>query len=398
MRKTNLFYLEGNDSKFLTFSNYGEYLTGICLSTNHKIYPSSFLCLNLLFDEDEKSIRKFKEFLTCYYENKLAWLRDEMDNNDKKQEDLNNNGNLLNYLLEAICIFFGNNEIDIEYFGDIVEHDYNGSYSDSICIVDFNRIKPFNIEFTEEYNIPNNEPLENSHLHNWDEFEDNQIISSLIPVYDNKNDESYNVENFINFIYDSNNDIRLMTEIKFNCVIPLFDVINVSIEENTNNIDETNEDIHKYLKIPYGIWLTDNPIVLHKDNDNISQSWSLVVSSKFSPYPMGVKIEDTIIKDIEKYTYAELLAKNSELLNLYNNLLVKYDKLYSDIYGINGIKTKLSNIEQLYPSNIHEIYDNINNLIMDSENRVDNIIKEFKTKFDSFENYFKWKSINTNNE
>jgi hypothetical protein len=189
-----------------------------------------------------------------------------------------------------------------------------------------------------------------------------------------------------------------MTEIKFNCVIPLFDVINVSIEENTNNIDEINEDIHKYLKIPYGIWLTDNPIVLHKDNDNISQSWSLVVSSKFSPYPMGVKIEDTIIKDIEKYTYAELLAKNSELLNLYNNLLVKYDKLYSDIYGINGIKTKLSNIEQLYPSNIHEIYDNINNLIMDSENRVDNIIKEFKTKFDSFENYFKWKSINTNNE
>ena len=44
-RKTNLFYNEGPDSKFLTFSNYTESLTGNFLSTDTKLYPSMFLCL-----------------------------------------------------------------------------------------------------------------------------------------------------------------------------------------------------------------------------------------------------------------------------------------------------------------------------------------------------------------
>ena len=35
-RRTNLFYNSGEDSKFLTFSNYTECLTGAFLSTNTK--------------------------------------------------------------------------------------------------------------------------------------------------------------------------------------------------------------------------------------------------------------------------------------------------------------------------------------------------------------------------
>ena len=71
-RKTNLFYTDGPDSKFLTFSNYTELLTGNFLSTNTKIYPSRFLCLNIQ-DLDKNGF--IKDYLIGYYENKLAFLR-----------------------------------------------------------------------------------------------------------------------------------------------------------------------------------------------------------------------------------------------------------------------------------------------------------------------------------
>ena len=47
-RKTNIFYTDGPDSKFLTFSNYTESLTGNFLSTDTKLYPSMFLVLEVI--------------------------------------------------------------------------------------------------------------------------------------------------------------------------------------------------------------------------------------------------------------------------------------------------------------------------------------------------------------
>ena len=47
-RKTNLFYKSASqDSSFLTFSNYTESLTANLMSTDNKIYPSTFLCINM---------------------------------------------------------------------------------------------------------------------------------------------------------------------------------------------------------------------------------------------------------------------------------------------------------------------------------------------------------------
>ena len=46
-RRTNLFYTKGPDSKFLTFSNYTEALTGNFLSTDTKMFPDKFLCLKI---------------------------------------------------------------------------------------------------------------------------------------------------------------------------------------------------------------------------------------------------------------------------------------------------------------------------------------------------------------
>lgn len=400
MRKTNLFYLNENNSNFLTFSNYGEYLTGVCLSTNHKIFPSSFICLDLPFNLNN-TLEDFKKFLMCYYENKLACLRDEYDEMDNKPEDLNLNQKLLKYLLEAICIFFKDNTAsNIKYYGDIVEHDYNGTYNDSICIVDLNKAKTFSIINNKE--IYSYQSDNNNILHNWTSEELGEYSNYCHPIYDNN--QKYDFENFIEFDNELiNNEIN---EISFNCIIVLFDVINISIEENTNHINESILDNHKYLNIPYGIWFASensenhklNNIELHKENDNISQSWSLVVSSKFTPYPLGLKINDSeIIVNTEKYTYAELLSKNAEILEKYNNLNGNYQLLLTKY---NELSNKINNIEQLYPNldNKYELTDRIELIIQENQKMIDQKINQLTSQFNDLLNQFKWKAINTSNE
>ena len=194
-RKTNLFYLEGQDSKFITFGNYTESLTGNFLSTDTKLYPSRFLCLKIsetgddapagLSDEAKKHLIKY---LTAYYESKMTILRDKI---------LTTNSNIehkilpLNYLLEALFkikelnkdgivisdvpilsyilvkdladlsdAFFSdyanekiycayNNVVSIEYISNITEQDYNGTFTDTICNVDlnnFNNVKYITID------------------------------------------------------------------------------------------------------------------------------------------------------------------------------------------------------------------------------------------------------------
>lgn len=97
-RKTNLFYTEGPDSKFLTFSNYTEVLTGSYLSVNSKLFPDNFLCLSIT-NLNSKTKPLFIKYLVDYYENKLAVLRDFNIMND---ETIEYDIYPLAYLFEAI--------------------------------------------------------------------------------------------------------------------------------------------------------------------------------------------------------------------------------------------------------------------------------------------------------
>lgn len=263
-RKTNLFYKSASqDSSFLTFSNYTESLTANLMSTDNKIYPSTFLCISMpklnsrdfaiesynkwkttildtknvsytlktnVFEnyviQDSTNINKIyvdslgteykagisikesqMEFLmnttlskttlityrndtkhtkiseksnnvnspysitiekvlldykddpafmtkedelstfiwnkqqlinklVTYYENKLASLRDFCVDKDMNQESV-----LLplNYLLETLQSF--DSSIKINYVGDITEQDWNGTFSDTICVVDTRSFK-----------------------------------------------------------------------------------------------------------------------------------------------------------------------------------------------------------------------------------------------------------------
>lgn len=172
-RKTNLFYTSGPDSKFLTFSNYTESLTGNFISTDHKLFPSKFLCLNI---ENLTDITKpsFIKLLSAYYENKMAVLRDDSINKDQNIEE---HALPLAYLVECLIHIefdkenqeFVWNNSDIEtilannpdkkdmfnYVGDISEEDYDGTYSDIICYIDLNAYNKASIEYIIDQNNDN---------------------------------------------------------------------------------------------------------------------------------------------------------------------------------------------------------------------------------------------------
>ena len=225
-RKTNLFYLSGNDSNFLTFSNYTEYLTSVFLNTSLKMFMSKFIALNLPFDEDQRSIENFKMFLVCYYENKLTTLRDSFSSNT--------NTSLitvkpLGYLLEAIKMFFDDIEYNdvITYIGNITEHDYNGTYADTICIIDYNNYNKASVSVDEslknrENAITINQNDDNkNHLYGWHNELDN-LDAEYIPHFDfDDEDTGYFYNSEIKEIEIINNDNE--NEMTFNCIIPLFD-------------------------------------------------------------------------------------------------------------------------------------------------------------------------------
>ncbi len=97
-RKTNLFYTTGPDSKFITFSNYTESLTGNFLSTDTKIFPSRFIALYIKgLNKNTKGA--LIKYIADYYESKLAVLRDHFDYN---KSDIEKSVPPLNYLLEAL--------------------------------------------------------------------------------------------------------------------------------------------------------------------------------------------------------------------------------------------------------------------------------------------------------
>lgn len=405
-RKTNLFYLTGNDTNFLTFSNYTDYLTSVFLNTSYKMFMSTFLAFNLPFDDNEKTIPKFKEFLMCYYENKLTILREHITTKDSISKI-----HTLNYLLEAIHKFFDGQdtvhyEDMIKYKGDIVEQDYDGTYADSICIIDFNNYYDASItydstldESTDTLLSFTEDDIDIDNLYGWGNELD--TLGTYKPIYDydiqlvdNKRTCGYYQSSPLTLIKTNKSE---SSQITFNCIIPLFDIYAIT-GNDFNNINHTeldidlssNEDPLKNFKnIPYGIWITEHPITLYKDaNTGFGQSWSLVISSKFSPFPYGVKYIGDATKDsvdkIEKYTYAQLLADQSKLYIQFQNALDKIQELQNRVNALN------KSIESIATySNIDDIREYLSKLDSIIDSKIDDQTKDIREMV----NNLKWKNI-----
>lgn len=408
-RKTNLFYITGQDSKFLTFSNYTESLTGNYLSVDTKLFPSRFLCLYMpgLTETVKQDIITY---LVRYYENKLAMLRDDCMAKGKSYES---KMYILAYLIEALCNIYINNgklcyvsdlndsekaakiaynkENLIAYVGDISEQDYNGTYTDTICNIDPTVFKAGIITTEEDTSAVDTVSNTSSEcLYGWD---DKTMMpstySDVTPLYDstdNGNLYKYNTDysyiTLVNKFLDNKSET-----LTFNIVIPLYDVVDINYKTNSVGIEdistirlkpESQSDNSLCIKdLPLGIWFKpDIPIVLKKDSETgFSQSWSLVVSSQFKPFPYSKKLPSEISNESKSNsfaTFAMVLSKQNEILEKFNELekiIRSNSKRISNLESkmnnigtqsnIDGLYTKMATYKQELDANYNEVVNNV---------------------------------------
>ena len=307
-RKTNLFYNSGPDSKFLTFSNYTEALTGNFLSTNTKLFPSTFLCLNIPSLNKENKQAFINNSLIRYYENKLANLRDRV-----KEDELFP----LSYLIETIMKFDPNTSIS--YIGNITEQDYLGSYTDTICIIDTQYLQSAIITpiDSEETDIREADYT----LYGWyDIIDDNEVYTGpsvytdLTPVFDTELPE-YQLTPKYNIEYNTLENVP--SNIVFNVVVPLFTFVNVNEGVDINNQDESILTSNYKTNVPLGIWFADDNVNLKVDK-TYGQSWSLAIGSQFKPLPTSPQVRSDVYKDPNTdafKTFAQVLVRQNELLD-----------------------------------------------------------------------------------
>lgn len=452
-RKTNLFYTTGPDSKFLTFSNYTEALTGNFLSTDTKLFPDKFLCLRIegLNDKGDNNIniskKLFIKYLVDYYENKLASLRDFCVSENNSSNIAEKKMLPLAYLLEAIvqvCQYNSNtyswkfdpeyiegfnirNFTDnerlnnlITYVGDITEQDFNGTYTDTICSINANE---YNIgaiisnqtrDTTETYSEESPETL-----HGWtkDEiiFDD---YTDDVPLFDDIVDDTmftYYFNSFINRIEISHKTELESIEniLEFNVIIPLFSITNMNYNTNTNSIIENNEiklqndqtddasgDYCDRIHVPLGIWIytddttnSDAFIQLRKDTEmDMYPSWSLLISSQFKPFPYSLN------KKIYNESQSGIMSAYptfAETLSKINTVLDKFNTINSNI---NKMNERIDLLEQrINKIGTTDGYSKLENTMLQFTIDVKNEISEFKKQMYGYIDNITWSS-NYNNK
>lgn len=327
-RKTNLFYTENDvDSKFLTFSNYTEAMTGNYLSTNIRLFPTMFLCLNIS-ELDKKTF--IKDHLVGYYENKLATLR-----------DANKDINPLGYLLD--CIKAIDDTVVVTYIGNITEQDYNGIYTDTICTI--NPIMQYTGSITVNDSSDGDSVEGDTKLRGWynnnDDYTGPSEYNDVEPMFDTANMYSISSTHKLSFSKSGANSI-----VEFNVIIPLFTVVDTRVSPAlTNyNIDDnadTGDIIGNSTKnVPLGIWFANNTISLSADNI-YGQNWSLVIGSQFKPFPTsttGIPAEIEMNNTPGAYnSFAQVLARQDSIIKFFTEQIQELKKQINEMKQLNTL-------------------------------------------------------------
>jgi len=448
-RKTNIFYNSPEDSKFLTFNNYTEALTGDILATDYKLWPSRFICVYIkdLDKENSEEAKTVKEDFTLklqqYYENKLATLRDNIDDVSNLKP--------LNYLITFIYWWAYNrnnqdeskklspkqidenlldstviNDIDLSslvefnYISDIVEQQYNGTYSDIICTINPNKWEKPSLKFVtldinddhmtvDSYLTQDNMVINvdnTTFLHGWENESENTILKLgeyiQNPIIDSKLVDGNEVSNvyYVKSLIDKLqiNTVTSEKNLKFNVIIPLFNVVNI---KNSNDIVNDEQNVTSILltnqyNIPLGIYFTDNKVEL-SINGKFSTNWSLLISTQFSAFPFSYDIQqnfdDSQTTKQAYLTFAEILANQTN----FTDALIKYDSLIKSLQKrIELLESKLNNISSV--QNIDNIVQNVNNIqnsVDDLSTNIDNKLEELEKKIEA--NKLKWQVNAKNN-
>lgn len=161
------------------------------------------------------------------------------------------------------------------------------------------------------------------------------------PEYDSSTNYIFNSHTgVINKIDTTDNKV----DIKFNCIIPLYDVININHTQNLDEINNLTEidcnGQHAYVtNVPLGIWFAnEDKILTRAGNTNYAPSWSLVLSSQFKPFPYSA----TKVSEIDQSDRLDAFNTFAQILVRQNKML---DKISTINTTINGISNRLSNLE-----------------------------------------------------
>ena len=376
MRKTNLLYSTyiGEENSFLTFSNYTEAMTGNHLSVNTKMFPSTFLCAYI--NVSEENIGSFINTIVGKYENKLAFLRDTFT----KDSNISAEDNIypLEYLINTLKDF--DNEFSINYVGQVTEQDYNGTFCDTMCIIStednggkaipnpVNGVKKtvdYNNSYTYLYGWSSYDATNNSYIYNGP-----SIYEHVKPLFDNDENNSYMyVSSYEHDKLIFKPDAKAKS-IEFNCIIPLFDIVNVDHKSNESNITESSDtelpdtespDVEQSkpsntlevdltsstCNVPMGIWFSQKfkKITLQRDETSgFWPSWSLVLSSQFKPFPKSPHLQSDTqnISSTDAFgTFAQILVEQARLADEHTDIAVNAQALSN---RISNVESKINNI------------------------------------------------------
>ena len=374
MRKTNLLYSTyiGEENSFLTFSNYTEAMTGNHLSVNTKMFPSTFLCAYINVTPD--NISSFINTIVGKYENKLAFLRDTFT----KDSNISAEDNIypLEYLINTLKDF--DNEFSINYVGQVTEQDYNGTFCDTMCIISTEdnggkaipnpvtvakKTVDYNNSYDYLYGWSSYDATNNSYIYNGP-----YIYRDVKPLFDDKKNHIY-VSSYEHDKLIFTPDAKAKS-IEFNCIIPLFDIVNVDPKSNESNITESSNtepsDIESpdaeqskplnilevdltssTCNVPMGIWFSQgfNKITLQRDETSgFWPSWSLVLSSQFKPFPKSPHLQSDTqnISSTDAFgTFAQILVEQARLTDEHTDIAVNVQALSN---RISDVESKINNI------------------------------------------------------
>lgn len=381
MRKTNLLYSTyiGEENSFLTFSNYTEAMTGNHLSVNTKMFPSTFLCAYINVTPD--NIGSFINTIVGKYENKLAFLRDTFT----KDSNISAEDNIypLEYLINTLKDF--DNEFSINYVGQVTEQDYNGTFCDTMCIISTEdnggkatisdvtgtkKTVDYNNSYDYLYGWSSYDATKNSYIYNGP-----SIYRDVKPLFDN-NDNDNNENNSYIYVSSYEHDKLIFKpdakakSIEFNCIIPLFDIVNVDPKSNESNITEPSDtessdtespDVEQSkpsnilevdltsstCNVPMGIWFSQKfkKITLQRDETSgFWPSWSLVLSSQFKPFPKSPHLQSDTqnVSSTDAFgTFAQILVEQARLTDEHTDIAVNVQALSN---RISDVESKINNI------------------------------------------------------
>ena len=392
-RKTNLFYTTGPDSKFITFSNYTESLTGNFLSTDTKIFPSRFIALYVKgLNKDTKAA--LIKYLADYYESKLAALRDHFDYN---KSDIEKSVPPLNYLLEALLrikeikpnevvathsiannsyVNFVDNEtetsklvsysnvIKFKYISDITEQDYNGTFTDTICNIDLRKFAYISsIELTDNFDDNVVQFDKPNTLYGWDsnipeEYANEKTIPDSIQGID--------LDRYMKSYVDDTAAEEKRIEYKINT--DLSNVINIHDEMITE--DKSLADI------------IDEYMASNEYDDTASAISAILHSNDNNLMTFQNKLNNLLSNEDTEITYDKIILYDSETPNIiyaYNGAdVITLDMSKNNEYNINPEVVKLnistSNDDKMEFNCIIPLYDIVDINYKSNFNTIERII------------------------